>query len=39
MKVLIVGEGSAGNLILKEIFGNPQANMYPVGIIDDSEKN
>lgn len=38
MKVLIVGAGSAGNLILKEMFENPQINMYPVGIIDDNEK-
>lgn len=37
MKVLIVGAGSAGNLILKEMFENPQINMYPVGIIDDDE--
>lgn len=36
-KVLIVGAGSAGNLILKEMFDNPQLNMYPVGIIDDDE--
>lgn len=37
VKVLIVGAGSAGNLILKEMFENPQLNMYPVGIIDDDE--
>ncbi|MCC3869664.1 polysaccharide biosynthesis protein [Terrisporobacter mayombei] len=37
MKVLVVGAGSAGNLILKEMFENPQLNMYPVGIIDDNE--
>lgn len=37
VKVLIVGAGSAGNLILKEMFENPQLNMYPVGIIDDNE--
>lgn len=37
MKVLIVGAGSAGKLILKEIFENPQLNMCPVGIIDDDE--
>lgn len=37
VKVLIVGVGSAGNLILKEMFENPQLNMYPVGIIDDDE--
>lgn len=35
---MIVGAGSAGNLILKEMFENPQLNMYPVGIIDDNEK-
>lgn len=37
VKVLIVGAGLAGNLILKEMFENPQLNMYPVGIIDDDE--
>lgn len=37
MKVLIVGAGSAGKLILKEMFENPQLNMCPVGIIDDDE--
>ena len=37
VKVLVVGAGSAGNLILKEMFENPQLNMYPVGIIDDNE--
>lgn len=37
MKVLIIGAGSAGKLILKEIFENPQLNMCPVGIIDDDE--
>ena len=36
-KVLIVGAGSAGNLILKEMFENLQLNMCPVGIIDDDE--
>ncbi len=36
-KVLIVGAGSAGKLILKEMFENPQLNMCPVGIIDDDE--
>lgn len=37
MKVLIVGAGSAGKLIVKEMFENPQLNMCPVGIIDDDE--
>ena len=36
-KVLIIGGGQAGKLILKEMFENPQLNMYPVGIIDDDE--
>lgn len=36
-KVLIIGAGVAGQLILKEMFENPQLNMYPVGIIDDNE--
>lgn len=36
-KVLVVGAGSAGKLILKEMFENPQLNMCPVGIIDDDE--
>ena len=36
-KVLIIGGGQAGKLILKEMFENPQLNIYPVGIIDDDE--
>ena len=35
-KVLIIGAGSAGKLILREMFENPQLNMCPVGIIDDN---
>lgn len=36
-KVLIIGGGQAGKLILKEMFENPQLNICPVGIIDDDE--
>ncbi|WP_455537600.1 polysaccharide biosynthesis protein [Terrisporobacter sp.] len=36
-RVLIVGAGEAGKLILKEMFENPQLNVCPVGIIDDNK--
>ena len=37
-RVLIIGAGSAGKLIIKEIFENPNINKLPVGIVDDDEK-
>ena len=33
-RVLIVGAGSAGQMIIKELKENPQLNKVPVGIID-----
>ena len=36
-KVLIIGAGSAGKLILKEMFENPELYKFPVGIIDDDK--
>lgn len=37
-KVLVVGAGSAGKLILKEIFDNPDMNKKPVVVVDDDDK-
>lgn len=36
-KVLIIGAGSAGRLIIKELYENPQLQKKPIGIIDDSK--
>ena len=33
--VLIVGAGEAGNLILREIWRNPQLGLRPLGFVDD----
>ena len=37
-RVLIVGAGSAGKMIIKEIFENPNTNKLPVAIVDDNPK-
>lgn len=34
-RVLIIGGGKAGSIIIKEIYNNPQIHKYPVAIIDD----
>lgn len=34
-RVLIVGAGSAGNLVVRELQKNPQLNLYPVCFLDD----
>jgi FlaA1/EpsC-like NDP-sugar epimerase len=34
-RVLVIGGGSAGAMVVKELFANPQLNKLPVGIIDD----
>ncbi|MDY2734355.1 polysaccharide biosynthesis protein [Intestinibacter sp.] len=34
-KVLIVGAGRAGNMILRELFENPELKKVPVGVVDD----
>ncbi|MFQ5615315.1 MAG: polysaccharide biosynthesis protein, partial [Anaerolineales bacterium] len=34
-KVLIVGAGSAGNLVVRELQKNPQLNLQPVAFLDD----
>ena len=37
-KVLIVGAGVAGHLILQELFENPELKKLPVAIVDDDER-
>jgi FlaA1/EpsC-like NDP-sugar epimerase len=37
-KVLIVGAGRAGEMILREILGNGRLDYAPVGFVDDSRK-
>jgi FlaA1/EpsC-like NDP-sugar epimerase len=34
-RVLIVGAGAAGELIVKELLGHPQLGLNPVGFVDD----
>ena len=36
-KVLIIGAGSAGRLIIKELYENQQLKKKPIGIIDDNK--
>ncbi len=36
-KVLIVGAGDAGALVVKELQRNPQLNLFPVGFMDDDK--
>ena len=36
-KVLIIGGGSAGSLVIEELYNNPQLNKKPIGIIDDNK--
>ncbi len=35
-KVLIYGAGDGGELILREIYNNPDLNYYPVAFVDDN---
>jgi len=37
MRVMIVGAGSAGNVILKEMINSKELNMIPVCFVDDSK--
>ncbi len=34
-RVLIVGAGDAGALVVREMQRNPQANLHPIGFVDD----
>ena len=36
-RVLIVGAGEAGTLVVREMQQNPQLNLQPVGFLDDAE--
>ena len=38
IRVLILGGGDAGALILKDILGNPSLGLEPVGIVDDDPR-
>ena len=35
-RVLIVGAGSAGTMIARELVANPQLRLYPIGFVDDN---
>ncbi|KUK46538.1 MAG: Putative polysaccharide biosynthesis protein [Anaerolinea thermophila] len=37
-KVLIIGAGDAGAMVVKELQRNPQLNMRPIGFLDDNEE-
>lgn len=36
-RVLIIGGGSGGSLVIKELYKNPQLRKVPIGIIDDNK--
>jgi FlaA1/EpsC-like NDP-sugar epimerase len=37
-RVLIVGAGQAGQLVVADLFGNPEWRQYPVAILDDDPR-
>jgi FlaA1/EpsC-like NDP-sugar epimerase len=37
-RVLVVGAGHAGSLLLKDLIGNPSLGLEPVGIVDDNRR-
>jgi len=37
-RVIIVGAGAAGELIVKELLGHPQIGLQPVGFVDDDPR-
>ena len=37
-KVLVIGAGDAGALVVKELQRNPQLNLFPVGFLDDNRE-
>ena len=37
-RVLIVGAGVAGNMIMRELFENPELKKLPVAVIDDDRE-
>jgi FlaA1/EpsC-like NDP-sugar epimerase len=36
-KVLVVGAGDAGSMIVRELRKNPQVGLYPIGFVDDDD--
>lgn len=34
-RVLVIGGGEAGSMVIKEMYNNPQIHKYPVAVIDD----
>lgn len=37
-RVLVIGGGKAGSMIIKEMYNNPQIHKYPVAVIDDDRE-
>jgi FlaA1/EpsC-like NDP-sugar epimerase len=37
-RVLIIGAGSAGSMLLKDLLHNPSVHMRPVGLVDDDRR-
>ncbi len=38
VRVLLVGAGDAGAMVLRDILGNPSLGLHPVGIVDDDRR-
>ncbi len=37
-RILVIGAGDAGAMIVREMHNNPEINMLPVGFVDDDER-